>query len=288
MLKNISIIFVTFIFSFCLIAADSNPSEWKGPLYRRTNDNQAGWARPFLEKIPLEGHERILDLGCGDGKNTAWLFNKIHQGKVVGSDKSPSMIGAAQSYAEGSDGRLSFVVQDMTEQGFEAESFDIIVSTTALHWVENQDAVLKNAHYYLGSGGQIYFLIPSRCDLFFQLTNTFSEMRMSAKYEDYLKHAKPQVFNHKPDDYTTLLITNGFRLNSLLLRPKENTFASCDSFSVWLNSWLFAEFSAIPKTMRDEFLQDFISTYMRQDGAVDSEGKIHYYGYLMEIEATKR
>ena len=87
-------------------------------------------------------------------------------------------------------------MQDMTEQGFEPESFDKVVSTTALHWVENQDAVIKNAHHYLCSSGTIHFLIPARCDLFFQLTNTFAEMRISKKYEEYLIHAKTQVFDH--------------------------------------------------------------------------------------------
>ena len=107
MLKNISIIFAAFIFPFCLTTAESASSEWKGPLYRETNGNQAGWARPFLEKIQLKGDERILDLGCGDGKNTKWLSDKVPQGKVVGIDKSASMINAAQSYAKGSDGCLA-------------------------------------------------------------------------------------------------------------------------------------------------------------------------------------
>ena len=58
-----------------------------------------------------------------------------------------------------------------------------------------------------------------------------------------------------------------------MLRPKENIFPSRDGFSIWLRAWLFAEFSAIPETMREEFLQDFVNTYMSQDGSMDSEGK---------------
>lgn len=136
MLKKIFVPSIAFAFSLSLTAADVAPSPWLGKPYLLNNIVQGGWARPFLDKIPLKGDERILNLGCGDGKNTKVLFDRVTQGLVYGVDKSASTIAAALKHAENSDGRLKFLVQDMTECAFEPDSFDVVVSTTALHWVE--------------------------------------------------------------------------------------------------------------------------------------------------------
>eukprot|EP00850_Spirogloea_muscicola_P002189 SM000008S22278 [mRNA] locus=s8:874179:875940:+ [translate_table: standard] len=90
--------------------------------------------------------ERILDLGCGDGKLTAQL---VQAGcSVVGVDASESMVHCARM--DGLDARL----MDGHELGF-TEEFDAVFSNAALHWMtEDPDKVLAGVRRSLKPGGR--------------------------------------------------------------------------------------------------------------------------------------
>lgn len=69
---------------------------WNAEDYAANSSAQYDWGRALLERIPLQGHEHILDLGCGDGKLTALLAARVPQGAVTGIDSSPDMLALAQ------------------------------------------------------------------------------------------------------------------------------------------------------------------------------------------------
>jgi trans-aconitate methyltransferase len=277
---------VLLMFSNFLMAADETAdfSGWNGRLYTENRRVQSVWAENFLNEIPLKGDEEILDFGCGTGENTRLLLKRLTRGKITGFDKAQSQIDVAKSNSR-SEREPVFLVQDITKYHPDFQNIDIIVSTVTLHWVEDQDSVIKHAHSYLRKGGKIYFLIPTRWDLFTQLVETFQVMKKHINYVKYLANTKPQCFVHKPDQYTDRLVKNGFRLENLRVRPKENAFSK-DEFIKWLRAWVFAEFYTIPEEAREQFLIDFVDTYVGQP-EVFKDDQIHYYGYLMEIEATK-
>lgn len=56
----------------------------------------AKWARELIAKLNLRGSERVLDLGCGDGKVTAEIALNLKKGGVHGIDSSPEMINLAK------------------------------------------------------------------------------------------------------------------------------------------------------------------------------------------------
>ena len=53
-------------------------------------------ALPVLDRLPLEGHETVLDAGCGSGRVTAALLERLPRGAVVATDAAPSMIAQAR------------------------------------------------------------------------------------------------------------------------------------------------------------------------------------------------
>ena len=67
-----------------------------GEAYARASRHQKSWGEALLQELTLQGTERVLDLGCGDGVVTAWLAARVPHGSVVGIDKSASMIAKAQ------------------------------------------------------------------------------------------------------------------------------------------------------------------------------------------------
>ena len=115
--------------------------KWDPADYQKSSSAQYNWAMAIIAGLKLNGEERILDIGCGDGRITAHLAGLVPNGCVLGIDLSPEMIRfAAGKYADHPN--LSFQVGDASELHFN-EQFDLVVSFACLHWVEDHLPVLK-------------------------------------------------------------------------------------------------------------------------------------------------
>jgi SAM-dependent methyltransferase len=89
--------------------------------------------------------ERVLDLGCGDGRLTEMLA--ASGASVVGADRSPEMARAARQR------RLDVVVVDGQQLPFDSD-FDAVFSNAAMHWMPDADAVAAGVHRALRPGGR--------------------------------------------------------------------------------------------------------------------------------------
>jgi trans-aconitate 2-methyltransferase len=45
-------------------------TDWDASTYHRVSGPQAEWAEKVLARLPLQGHETVLDAGCGSGRVT--------------------------------------------------------------------------------------------------------------------------------------------------------------------------------------------------------------------------
>ena len=73
-------------------------TEWDAAEYSRRSSLQEAMAQEVLALLDLNGPERILDVGCGDGKITAEIAIRVPPASVVGVDPSRDMISFAQSH----------------------------------------------------------------------------------------------------------------------------------------------------------------------------------------------
>ena len=102
--------------------------------------------QPVLDLLQPRAHERILDLGCGDGVLTQKLVET--GAEVVGVDSSADMVAAA--HQRGLDAR----VMDATKLTFDQE-FDAVFSNAVLHWIKDQpDAAIASAFRALRRPGR--------------------------------------------------------------------------------------------------------------------------------------
>lgn len=65
---------------------------WNALDYAKHSSAQQTWAREMIRKLSLKGDDRVLDVGCGDGKVTAEIAGLLPHGSVVGIDSSEAMI----------------------------------------------------------------------------------------------------------------------------------------------------------------------------------------------------
>ena len=91
--------------------------------------------------------ERILDLGCGTGHLTARIQKS--GALVIGIDSSKDMVAQAKENFPG----IKFSVADATNFYFD-EPFDAVFSNAVLHWIKDQDALIKNVYDNLKPGGR--------------------------------------------------------------------------------------------------------------------------------------
>lgn len=116
--------------------------EFDGKQYEKASAHQTSWGESMVALLPLRGDERILDIGCGDGRVTQQLALRVPNGKVLGIDASEGMIAAAREHESGN---LGFEVIEASKLAFR-EEFDLVFSHVALHWIRDHRVLLQKIY----------------------------------------------------------------------------------------------------------------------------------------------
>src|SRR5262245_37286288 len=136
-------------------------TEWNASEYYRRSTLQKWLAEKSLAGLDLGGSERVLDVGCGDGKITAEIAERLPRGSVVGVDPSTGMIAFAREHLLADRANLSFEVGDATRLPYR-DAFDLVVSFNALHWVPDQRAALRCIREAMRRGGRALLQLVSK------------------------------------------------------------------------------------------------------------------------------
>ena len=127
--------------------------DWDARTYDRIADPQARWGTAVLDRLPLEGDERVLDAGCGSGRVTEQLAERLPRGRVVALDGSPSMVDAARERLARFGDRIEYVVADLGRPLPVDGEVDAVLSTATFHWVLDHDALFRNLAAVTKPGG---------------------------------------------------------------------------------------------------------------------------------------
>jgi tRNA (uracil-5-)-methyltransferase TRM9 len=120
-----------------------------------------GRLQPGVRRVlaALDGTERILDLGCGNGQLARELARRSHRGSYLGVDFSLPLLQAAESQPE--DFSASFKQVDITTSDWDATlstaSFDLVYAFAVLHHIPGEGIrlrLLQKIHRLLKPGGR--------------------------------------------------------------------------------------------------------------------------------------
>jgi len=213
--------------------------------------------QPFYDLLAMVrpvGGMRVVDLGCGTGKLTRVLHQRLQALETVGIDRSASML-AASSEAPPLAG-LRFergTIEDFVHQNI---SPDLIFSNAAFHWVEDHGALVRSLCARLGPSGQLAFQVPAQHD-----DPSHVMARDLAAEEPYASALagwqKPQPVL-TAEAYARLFYKCGFADTNVRLIVYPHVLAGRAEVVEWMKGTLLTEYARhLPPGLFDRFLDDY-------------------------------
>jgi trans-aconitate methyltransferase len=259
----------------------ATPVSWNAAEYHAHSSAQTEWGRQVHAKLALRGAERIIDLGCGDGRLSAELAALVPEGRVRGLDADPSMIAFAQrSFVRPN---LSFTQGDVRTFALSGRT-DLIVSTAALHWVSEHEEVLRRCREHLAPGGRILFQMGGRGCVEGVLEVARELVRESEWSGFFDRFVSPWSF-YGPEQYERWLPRNGFRTVRAELIPKDMTYPDLEGMAGWMRTTWMPILVRVPEDRREELVAALVKRYLARH-PVDAEGRTHVLMVRLEVEAV--
>jgi trans-aconitate 2-methyltransferase len=130
---------------------NTNPREWDAETYDAVSDPQFEWGTEVLARLELQGDESAIDAGCGSGKVTEKLLERLPDGRLLAVDGSEAMIEKAK---ERLGDEATYLVTDLAELEVE-QPVDLIFSTATFHWIADHDRLFARLGGALKQGGRL-------------------------------------------------------------------------------------------------------------------------------------
>lgn len=216
---------------------------WDPQTYGKNGAFVPALAGGVLEWLAAQPGERILDLGCGDGQLTERL---AAAGALVrGVDASAQMVAAARARGvDAEEGNAEALPHADAE-------FDAVFSNAALHWVRNQDAMIRDVRRVLRSGGRFVAEMGGHGNV------AAIQVALMAVLERHGYGELEEGVNYypTPEAYTRRLERAGFRVERIALIPRPTPLPS-DGMAGWLRTFRRGVLDKLPADLRDSVVEE--------------------------------
>jgi trans-aconitate 2-methyltransferase len=228
----------------------TTPRDWDAATYDRVADPMTAWGSAVLDRLPLRGDERVLDAGCGSGRVTELLAERLPHGSVVALDGSPAMVDQARARLDRFGDRIDYLVADLGRPIPLAEPVDAILSTATFHWVPDHDSLFRHLAAVLRPGGSLV----AQCG---GAGNIASIQRVLATIGD--GWLGPVHFE-TPEATTDRLVAAGFVDIRCWLTEEPTRFETGEPFEAYLRTVVLgAHLERLAPADRDPFVHEVAS-----------------------------
>jgi trans-aconitate 2-methyltransferase len=233
-------------------SSHTGPVDWDAETYDRVSDPQVSWGAEVLGRLPLHGDETVLDAGCGSGRLTSLLAERIPEGRLLACDASPSMVEKAR---EALGARAEVFAADLTELRLD-EPVDLVFSNAVFHWIRDHDLLFARLHDALRPGGRLV----AQCGGAGNVASLAAAIQYVSSRDEFFEHLgeweRPWNFRGTAD-MTSALRRAGFDeircwLESKPVRPQE----PLDFVRV---SALGPHLEQLPEELRDRFVEEVVA-----------------------------
>lgn len=256
---------------------------WNAQNYAENSTVQTLWAIDFIKRMRLQGVKRLLDLGCGDGRITAYLAKMLPNAQIIGLDPSEEMITQAKAlqYKENLS-NLSFVQGDAESYSFPT-AFDAIVSFSCIHWIPNQPLLMSTLASHINKGGTLCFLCAPQVE--HNLNSVLNTAIQLPQWKDRFVNYTDSMYLLTPDQWTHLLKQAGFTLQRIELVTSRIPFSTVEKFSDWIAAWA-PPLRQLPQHLHAAFMKDVVALYFKEHPG-KSPSNLVYDDVMLEVEAQR-
>lgn len=129
--------------------------DWDARSYDRLSVPQQEWGETTMRHLELAGDETLVDAGCGTGRLTERLLERLPRGRVVALDHSIRMLQVAMTNLRPRfAGRVWFVRADAAAMPL-CGAADVVFSTATFHWILDHDRLFRSLYAALAPGGRL-------------------------------------------------------------------------------------------------------------------------------------
>lgn len=238
--------------------------EWNASSYETLANPMTRWGGEFLSKIELRGDESVIDAGCGTGRVTEKLLERLPRGKVLAVDGSKAMVEAAKERFTG-DERVSFSRQNLLELEAE-EPADVIFSTATFHWIPDHEKLFGRLAAALKAGG----LLAAQCGGEGNISRVGEATEKVMRRGSFAPH-----FESWTDDklYAGVEATEGrlrkagFEPERVWLHEEPTEFDSVEKLAAYLGTIILrGHVGILPEEEREPFALAVTGEMEKQDG----------------------
>jgi trans-aconitate 2-methyltransferase len=259
--------------------------KWNPEAYGKSSSTQKKWAEELISKIRIRGDERVLDIGCGDGKITAQIASLVPEGSVIGIDNSMEMVGfARRKFPQSVYPNLSFQHGDASDLRY-ADEFDLVVSFACLHWVLDHRPVLLGINRSLKPGGRLFIQFGGRGNAE-EVLNVANKLISGERWGRYFKDFTFKYGFFGPEEYAKWLDQSGLLAVRVELIPKDMVQSGIEGLASWVASTWLPYIDRVPPGLQSDFIHEMTDGYVSTH-PLDSDGNVHVKMTRLEVEAKK-
>jgi trans-aconitate 2-methyltransferase len=279
------LIVLSFLFLNLGFTASETPDWWVAEDYVKNANLQYKWGIQYIKSLPFKQNDKVLDIGSGDGRLTAFIARKVSDGQVIGIDKSLSMINQAKhTFPPNKFLNLKFQQQSVESMHFNNE-FNWIVSFSSMHWVKEMDKAFANIAKALKPRGHVFlFFAPDYGqDRFDHALNDVMEQH---RWKTYFKSFQSNFNLISPKQILSLMEANGLFLEHIKVITVKEIFKSRAAFKKWIAASL-PQVHYLPAQLQDRFIDQVIDRYLEKRPNLYRQGEITFLDYWIEVEAKR-
>jgi trans-aconitate 2-methyltransferase len=241
--------------------------EWDGGVYDRISAPMEALGRAVLDRLQLNGDETVIDAGCGSGRVTEALIERLPRGRVIAVDASPSMVSAARERLQGSEHRPERVeVREGNLLELEVqEPVDAILSTATFHWILDHERLFARLRAALRPGGRLVAQCGGRGNIDV-LRGVANEVLTREPYAAHFRDWQPPWNYAGPEETKGHLLSAGFSSAACWLQPAPQQPEHPREFLSEIV--LGPHYQQLPEDLRERFM-DTVLTELGEPVVVD-------------------
>jgi trans-aconitate 2-methyltransferase len=225
---------------------------WNAESYDRIGGPMTKMASAVLDRLPLVGNETVLDAGCGTGRVTELLLERLPRGSVLAVDADPEMIRVAR----GNLGDRADIRQcDLVDIPSDVQ-VDAIFSTATFHWILDHDRLFAQLFSILRPGGCLVAQCGGRGNIA-KLRLVADALDGNPPFAPYFENWSPPWHYAAPEETADRLENAGFTDVSTWLEPWP--VVPDDPSEYMATVTLGAQVQCLPERLRSVYLAEVIN-----------------------------